>query len=165
MKLLIPVQAGLEATLKKELYALGYDKTPADNGRIAVEGDFADIARLNLFLRGGERVLIVFGTFKATTFDELYDGFYSLPWEKVLNADSQILMDGKSTKSVLGAIKAMGGVAKKAIIRRLADKLRTGRTVFSESGFPVTVFFSFRKSAYSFRKCSGRSSVSLLFPK
>ena len=142
MKLLIPVQSGLEATVKKELYALGYDKTPAENGRICLEGDYADVARLNLFLRGGERVLAVFGSFKATTFDELYDGFYALPWEEVLTANSQILMDGKSAKSALGAIKAMGGVAKKAIIRRLADKLKTGRTVFSENGARTVVGFS-----------------------
>ncbi len=134
MKLLIPVAAGLEQITKRQLFALGYEKAPADNGRIAVEGDWQDVARLNLFLRSGERVLILLKSFHATTFDELYEGVYSIPWEDWLTMDSQILMDGKSVQSTLAAIKASGGVAKKAIIARLADKLRTGRKTFAENG-------------------------------
>ena len=125
MKLLIPVASGLEQITKRQLFSLGFEKAPAENGRIEVEGDWQDIARLNVFLRSGERVLIVLQRFHATTFDELYEGFYSIPWEDWLSIDSQILMDGKSVLSGLAAIKAAGGVAKKAIISRLADKVRT----------------------------------------
>ncbi len=134
MKLLIPVAAGLEQITKRQLFALGYEKAPADNGRIEVEGGWEDIARLNVFLRSGERVLILLKRFPALTFDELYEGVYSIPWEEWLTMDSQILMDGKSVQSTLAAIKAAGGVAKKAIIARLSDKLRSGRTTFSERG-------------------------------
>ena len=134
MKLLIPVASGLEQITKRQLFTLGYDKAPADNGRIEVEGDWQDVARLNVFLRSGERVLIKLDEFHATTFDELYDGFYNIPWENWLTVDSQILMDGKSVLSTLAAIKSAGGVAKKAIIRRLGDKLKNGRKTFSETG-------------------------------
>jgi putative N6-adenine-specific DNA methylase len=96
MKLLIPVASGLEQITKRQLFSLGYEKAPADNGRIEVEGDWQDIARLNLFLRSGERVLILLARFHAETFDELFDGIYALPWEEWLTADSKILMDGKS---------------------------------------------------------------------
>ncbi len=113
---------------------MGYEKAPADNGRIEVEGEWQDIAKLNVCLRSGERVLIVLKKFPAHTFDELYEGVYSIPWEEWLTMDSQILMDGKSVQSVLAAIKVAGGVCKKAIISRLADKLRSGRKTFSESG-------------------------------
>ena len=134
MKLLIPVASGLEQITKRQLFALGYEKAPADNGRIEVDGDWQDVARLNVLLRSGERVLIVLDKFHATTFDELYEGVYSIPWENWLTADSKILMDGKSVQSQLAAIKAAGGVAKKAIISRLADKIRMGRKTFSETG-------------------------------
>lgn len=144
MRLLVPVQSGFESVVKKELYALGYEKAPAENGRVAVEGDFSDIARLNLFLRSGERVLLEVGKFTAHTFDEFFDGVYALPWENYLRRDSKILMDGKSMLSVLGAIKAMGGVAKKAIIRRLADKLG-GKALFPETGARTVVgFFAYK---------------------
>ena len=134
MKLLIPVPSGIEQITKRQLFVLGYEKAPADNGRIEVEGDWQDVARLNVLLRSGERVLIVLAKFKAVTFDELFEGVYSIPWENWLTVDSKILMDGKSVQSTLAAIKVSGGVAKKAIIQRLADKIRTGRKTFSESG-------------------------------
>lgn len=134
MKLLIPAPAGIEQITKRQLLSLGYEKAPADNGRIEVEGDWQDIARLNVLLRSGERVLIVLAKFKAVTFDELFEGVYAIPWENWLSIDSKILMDGKSVQSTLAAIKVSGGVAKKAVIQRLADKIRTGRKTFSESG-------------------------------
>ncbi len=149
MKLLIPVAAGLEQITKRQLLSLGYERAPADNGRIEIEGDWQDIARLNLLLRSGERVLILLKKFPARTFDELYEGVYSIPWEEWLSMESRILMDGKSVQSALAAIKASGGVAKKAIISRLADKLRTGRKTFSESGARSIVGISIFKDEVS----------------
>ena len=134
MKLLIPVASGLEQITKRQLFSLGFDKAPADNGRIEIDGSWEDVARLNVLLRSGERVLIVLDKFHAVTFDELYEGVYNIPWENWLTVDSKILMDGKSVQSVLAAIKVTGGVAKKAIIRRLGDKVRSGRKTFAETG-------------------------------
>ena len=145
MKLLIPVASGMEQITKRQLSMLGFEKAPADNGRIEVDGDWQDIAKLNVFLRSGERVLILLSRFSATTFDELYEGIYAIPWEDWLTVESKILMDGKSVQSQLAAIKACGGVAKKAIISRLADKVRTGRKTFSESGARSIVGFSIFK--------------------
>lgn len=145
MKLLIPTAAGLEQTVKRQLFRLGYEKAPAFNGRIEVEGDFFDVAKLNIRLRSGERVLIKLAEFEAKTFDELFDGVYNIEWENWLEADSKILMDGKSVSSTLGAIKATGGVAKKAIIRRLSDKKRSARQTFSETGARSIVGISLYK--------------------
>ena len=145
MKLLIPVPSGIEQITKRQLFSLGYEKAPADNGRIEVEGGWEDVARLNVFLRSGERVLIHLSRFKATTFDELFEGVYAIPWENWLTMDSKILMDGKSVQSTLAAVKVSGGVAKKAIIKRLADKLRTGRKTFAESGARSVVGLSIYK--------------------
>ena len=149
MKLLIPVAFGQEQTTKRQLFSLGFEKAPADNGRIEVEGTWQDIARLNGFLRSGERVLILLDRFLATTFDELYEGFYNIPWENYLTVESKILMDGKSVLSQLAAIKAAGGVAKKAIISRLADKVRIGRKTFSETGARSIIGFSIFKDEVS----------------
>ena len=145
MKLLIPVASGLEQITKRQLFSLGFTKAPAENGRIEVEGDWLSVARLNVFLRSGERVLIVLQRFPATTFDELYEGFYAIPWENYLTVESKILMDGKSVLSQLAAVKAAGGVAKKAVISRLADKVRTGRKTFAETGARSVIGFSIFK--------------------
>ena len=48
-------------------------------------------------------------------------------------------------QSTLAAVKVSGGVAKKAIIKRLADKLRTGRKTFAESGARSVVGLSIYK--------------------
>ncbi len=145
MKLLVPVASGLEQITKRQLFSLGFEKAPADNGRIEIEGDWEDIARLNLSLRSGERVLILLAKFTAKTFDELYEGIYAIPWENWLGIDYKILMDGKSVQSTLAAIKVSGGVVKKAVIRRLSDKIKTGRKTFSETGARAIVGFSIFK--------------------
>ncbi|MBQ4268913.1 MAG: class I SAM-dependent RNA methyltransferase [Clostridia bacterium] len=137
MDILIPVASGLEQTVKRQLLKLGYEKAPAENGRVSLCGDWQDVARLNVFLRSGERVLLKLAEFPAKTFDELFDGVYAIDWENYLTLDSQILMDGKSVQSALAAIKVSGGVCKKAVIRRLSDKLKTtknSRVTFSETG-------------------------------
>lgn len=123
MNLLVPCAAGVEASVKRQLKRLGYGDCPANSGRVSLEGDWHDIARLNVFLRSGERVLLVIGTFEAHNFDELYDGVFALPWEEYLSSHSRILMDGKCVRSTIMAVKAAGGVAKKAIVGRLKEKL------------------------------------------
>lgn len=145
MKLLIPVASGLEQITKRQLLSLGFERAPADNGRIEIEGGWQDIAHLNVNLRSGERVLVLLARFSAVTFDELYEGVYAVPWENWLDIDSKILMDGKSVQSALAAIKVSGGIVKKAIIRRLGDKLRSGRKTFAETGARSIVGFSIYK--------------------
>ncbi len=146
---MIPVAFGQEQTTKRQLYTLGYEKAPAENGRIHVEGDWLDVAKLNVSLRSGERVLVKLAQFPAKTFDELYEGVYAIPWENYLTIESKILMDGKSVQSTLAAIKASGGVAKKAIIRRLSDKIKTGRKTFTETGARTVVGVSIFKDEVS----------------
>ena len=145
MKLLIPVAFGQEQTTKRQLFSLGFDKAPAENGRIQIDGGWEDVAKLNVALRSGERVLVKLAQFTAKTFDELYEGIYSIPWEEYLTVESKILMDGKSVQSTLAAIKATGGVAKKAIISRLANTVKTGRKTFAESGARTIVGVSIFK--------------------
>jgi putative N6-adenine-specific DNA methylase len=141
MELLIPVAAGLEWAVKRELARLGYPDCPAENGRITIQKDctWRDVARLNVNLRCGERVLLSLGRCKVTTFDELFDFIYTLPWENWLSADSEIRIDGKSYQSTLGAVKAAGGVVKKAIVKRLIAKLCPYKKVLKEDGARTVV--------------------------
>ena len=129
MKLLIPAAAGTEAPLKRELIRLGYGDRPAERGRVSLTGDFSDVARLNVFLRTGERVLIELAEFRAETFDELFEGARAVPWETYFTPHTRILLDGKCVKSRLMAVKAAGGVVKKgevvkAVIVRTVNSIR-----------------------------------------
>ncbi len=145
MQLFVPVAAGLEAPVKRQLKRLGYGDCPAQNGRISVEGDWQDVARLNVFLRAGERVLLHIKTFSATTFDELFEGAKTAPWEEFFTPHTKILLDGKSYKSKLMAVKAAGGVVKKAILTRLKERL--GARAFDEKGERAVVGVSIVQDA------------------
>ncbi len=140
MQLLIPVAGGMEAPVKRQLKRMGYGDCPANEGRISLSGEWEDVARLNVQLRAGERVLVVLSAFSATTFDELYEGVHAVAWEEFFTPHTQILLDGKCVKSQIMAIKSAGGVAKKAIVNRLKEKL--GVRTLDEKGERAVVGLS-----------------------
>ncbi|MEJ7162715.1 class I SAM-dependent RNA methyltransferase, partial [Staphylococcus epidermidis] len=66
-QLLAVCPMGLEAIVAREIQDLGYETT-VENGRIFFEGDEEAIAKCNLWLRTADRIKLVVGRFKATTF-------------------------------------------------------------------------------------------------
>ena len=123
MKLLIPAATGIEAVVKRQLFALGYPDTRAINGRIAVDGcSWQDVARLNMFLRSGERVLIQLAEFPANDFDQLYHGITSVPWCEVVSRNGRVTVITKAVNSKLFAHHSIQAVGKKAIVSVLQQK-------------------------------------------
>lgn len=123
MKLLIPAAAGVEAVVKRQLTLLGYPDTRAINGRVAVDGcDWSDVARLNMFLRSGERVLVRLAEFNATTFDELFDGVRSVEWGDYVDANGRVVVITKTVNSRLFAHHSVQSVGKKAVVSVLQQK-------------------------------------------
>ncbi|MCM1194800.1 MAG: class I SAM-dependent RNA methyltransferase [Corallococcus sp.] len=126
MKLLIPVASGIEAVVKRQLTLLGYPDTKAINGRIVSDNcDWLDVARLNMFLRSGERVLINLAEFSATTFDELFEGVHSVDWEEIVDKNGRVVVVTKTVNSKLFAHHSVQSVGKKAIVSRLQQKYGT----------------------------------------
>lgn len=123
MKLLIPTATGVEAVVKRQLMLLGYGDTRAINGRIAVDNcTWRDVARLNVFLRSGERVLIQLAEFTATTFDQLFEGVCAVPWGDFVEATGSVIVITKSVDSVLFAHHSIQAIGKKAIVSVLQKK-------------------------------------------
>ena len=139
MQLSIPVASGVEASVKRQLRSMGYGECPALQGRIALEGDWQDVARLNVSLRSGERVLLVLAQFYAPDFDTLFENVSKIAWEEFFTPHTKILMDGKCRESALMAVKVTGGVIKKAIVERLRRKL--GVSELDERGERAVVNF------------------------
>ena len=73
-ELIAPCHFGLEAVLKKEILDLGYEISQVEDGKVTFIGDAEAICRANIFLRTTERILLKVGSFKATTFEELFQG-------------------------------------------------------------------------------------------
>ena len=131
MKLLVPTATGIEAVVKRQLDSLGYHNSKAINGRVAVDDcSWQDVARLNIFLRSGERVLIKLAEFLATTFDELFDGVRSISWQDFVDEHGKVTVVTKSVNSKLFAHHSIQSVGKKAI----ADKLNAKYGVLDETG-------------------------------
>ena len=80
VELIAPCHFGLESVLKKEILELGYEIVSVEDGRITFAGDVEAIARANVFIRTAERIMLKCGSFKATTFDELFEGTKAIPW-------------------------------------------------------------------------------------
>ena len=81
MKLTVPCLFGVEALVADEMKRLGMKDVCAENGRVHCQGTMADIARLNISLRCGARVLMELGSFPAPDFEALFQGVLALPWE------------------------------------------------------------------------------------
>lgn len=113
---------GLEPIVKRELNDLGLEVTKTDNGHIYFNGDAIDIARANINLRCADRVLINLKSFKAESFEELFDGIYELPWNDILDEDSNFIVEGRSHKSKLFSISDCQRITEKAIIKKLQMK-------------------------------------------
>lgn len=133
MEICVTSASGIEAVTKRELYKIiGKEDLSAINGRIKFEGDESDVAKCNLNLRTGNRVEIVLGGFKAETFDDLFDGVKSIPFEEYIDRDGKIIVSAKSVQSKLFAYSAIQSVSKKAICERLCKKY--GVNELGESG-------------------------------
>jgi len=110
---------GLEAVVGRELQQLGYEDQKRTDGRVTFQADLSAIARCNVNLRVGNRLLLQMGEFEAPDFDAFFDQIRDLPWENWIAADAQFPVTGSSQKSQLHSVPACQGMAKKAIAQRL----------------------------------------------
>ena len=140
LSLIAPCHFGLEAVLKKEIYDLGYEIEAVSDGRVTFAADEEGLARSNIGLRSAERILIKVGAFKATTFDELFEGIRALPWEDYIPADGKFwVKKASSVKSKLFSPSDIQSIVKKAIVERLKSRYKV--EWFEETGceYPLRV--------------------------
>jgi putative N6-adenine-specific DNA methylase len=123
---------GLESIVASELRALGYSDLKTEDGKIIFTGDDRDIARCNLWLRCADRVLIRMAEFKATDFEELYQGALAVSWEKLIPENGVMHVTGKSIRSKLYSVPDCQSIVKKAVVE--AMKRKYNRTLFTETG-------------------------------
>jgi putative N6-adenine-specific DNA methylase len=112
---------GLEAVVAREVKQLGYEPT-VENGKVLFEAPVSAIPRCNLWLRVADRVKLVVGQCKATTFDALFEATKALPWEHYITEDGTFPVIGKSHKSTLFSVSDCQSIVKKAVVDRLKWK-------------------------------------------
>ena len=140
-ELIAPCHFGLEAVLKKEILGLGYEITSVEDGRVTFIGDDEAICRANVFLRTAERILLKAGSFKAETFEELFQGTRGIAWEELIPEDGKFwVAKASSIKSRLFSPSDIQSIMKKAMVERMKSHYKV--TWFPENGasFPLRVF-------------------------
>ena len=111
LELLVPTLFGLEGLCAEELRRLKLPEVAAENGRVRCKAAPADIPRVNLNLRTGERVLLVVGRYRAADFEALFEGCRALPWEEFIPREGAFPVKGHSLNSQLHAVPAVAAGA------------------------------------------------------
>mgnify|MGYP000083208684 CR=1 FL=1 len=141
MEWIAPCHFGLESVLKREIQDLGYEIAQVEDGRVTFYGGADAACRANVFLRTAERVLLKAGSFKAVTFDELFEKTKAIPWENYIPKDGKFwVAKASSVKSKLFSPSDIQSIMKKAMVDRLRSRYHV--QWFQEDGasYPLRVF-------------------------
>ncbi len=140
MKFAVPCLFGLEGIAGDELRRLNIENVQVENGRVLFTGDETAMAKANICLRTGERVLLVLAEFTATTFEELFQGVYHTNLEDFIPKDGEFPVKGHCLGSQLMSVPDCQAIIKKAASRRLGEKY--GIQWLPETGYKYPLQFS-----------------------
>lgn len=143
LEFVIPCLLGLESLVGDEIRKLGLSDLRVENGRVLCRGEARDIARLNINLRCGARVILVLHKFRATDFESLFQGVRAVHWEDWIPREGEFPVVGYSINSTLHSVPACQSIVKKAVVDRLSAAY--GIAQFPETGRRYQVRFSIMK--------------------
>ena len=121
LEFVIPCLLGLESLVGDEIRKLGLSDVRVENGRVLCRGEARDIARLNINLRCGARVILVLHKFRATDFESLFQGVRAVHWEDWIPREGEFPVTGYSINSTLHSVPACQAIVKKAAAKRLGQ--------------------------------------------
>ena len=139
LQLIATAGFGLEAIVRRELEALGYEATITQPGRVRFAGDEQAIRKANLWLRTAERVLIEVASGPAADFDALFELVRSADWSEWIPPDGALPVRGRSHKSQLTSVPACQRTVKKALVETLLEQHRVEELPESGAEFPLEV--------------------------
>ena len=143
----IPCLLGMESPITNELKTFGAENINAENGRVLFSGDENMLARVNICSRFAERVQILVGSFKATSFEELFEGAKALEWENWIGSEDAFPVKGYSINSALFSTRDCQSIIKKAVVERLKSKYHI--EWFEETGPVHQIQFAINKDIVS----------------
>ena len=140
MEFSVPCLFGLEGLAGDELRRMDLENVRVENGRVLFSGDERAMAKANIGLRTGERVLIVLADFPAKTFEELFQGVYRANLEDFIPRDGAFPVKGHCLNSQLMSVPDCQAIVKKAACKRLGEKY--GVSWLPETGAKYQLQFS-----------------------
>ncbi len=146
-KLVCPCLLGVEGLVAEELRSMDAKNVEPQNGRVVFDGSDEMLVRANLWSRYGERILVQMATFKALSFEELFQGVKALPWERWIGKTDAFPVKGRSLSSKLSSIPDCQSIIKKAVVERLKQKYSVNW--FEETGTLYQIQFLIMKDTVS----------------
>jgi len=138
-----PCLFGLEGILADELRRMSALNVTPQNGRVLFDGDAAVLARANIGSRYAERIQLLMGSFRAVTFDQLFEGVKALPWENLIGKTDRFPVKGWALQSTLHSVPDCQKIIKKAVVERLKSRYHIGW--FEETGALYQIQFTILK--------------------
>ena len=140
LQMIVPCLFGLEGLAGDELRRLNMENVRVEDRRVLFTGDEAALARANICLRTGERVMIVLAQFQAKSFEELFQGVLGANLEDYIPKDGQFPVKGHCLNSQLMSVSDCQAIIKKAASRRLGEKY--GISWLPETGIRYQLHFT-----------------------
>ena len=135
-----PTLFGLEGLAGDELRRMGMEDVKVEDRRVFFTGDEHALAKANICLRTGERIMIVVARFKAKTFEELFQGVLHANLEDYIPKDGQFPVKGHCLNSQLMSVSDCQAIIKKAASKRLGEKY--GVSWLPETGVKFQLHFT-----------------------
>lgn len=143
MKFCAPCLFGIEGILGDELRRMDIKQVMPENGRVLFSGGPEILARANINSRFAERIQLLMGQFRATSFEELFQGVKALPWEQWIGKNDRFPVKGWSLDSALHSVPDCQSIIKKAVVERLKEKYKLNW--FEETGALFQIQFTIHK--------------------
>ncbi len=140
MQLTVPTLFGLEGLAGDELRRMGMEDVRVEDRRVFFSGDENALAKANICLRTGERVMVVLAQFTAKSFEELFQGVYRANLEDYIPKDGQFPVKGHCLNSQLMSVSDCQAIIKKAASKRLGEKY--GISWLPETGVMFQLHFT-----------------------
>ena len=140
MEFIVPCLFGLEGLAGDELRRMNMENVRVEDRRVLFTGDETALAKANICLRTGERVMVVLAQFQAKTFEELFQGVLHTNLEDYIPKDGQFPVKGHCLNSQLMSISDCQAIIKKAASRRLGEKY--GVSWLPETGVKFQLHFT-----------------------
>jgi len=94
LRVVVTTQRGCEKALAKELELLDVPKTTRDGTALAFDGDATHVARINVFSRVAQRVLVELASGEATSDAQLFDGLMAFEAERFIGPTDTFAVTG-----------------------------------------------------------------------
>ena len=136
----VPTLFGLEGLAGDELRRMNMENVRVEDRLVFFSGDETALAKANICLRTGERIMIVLAQFQARSFEELFQGVYRTNLEDFIPKDGQFPVKGHCLNSQLMSVSDCQAIIKKAASRRLGEKY--GVSWLPETGVKFQLHFT-----------------------